>query len=35
MGDDESDEGQVWEAITHAAMLNLNNLVVVVNWNGH
>ena len=35
MGDGENDEGQVWESITHAAMLNLNNLIVVIDWNGH
>jgi len=33
MGDGEQDEGQVWEAITHAASLRLNNLVVIVDWN--
>jgi transketolase len=35
MGDGELDEGQVWEAITHAAALKLDNLVVVVDWNGY
>lgn len=34
MGDGEQDEGQVWEAITHAAALKLDNLIVVVDWNG-
>ncbi len=34
MGDGEQDEGQVWEAITHAAMLKLNNLIVIVDLNG-
>lgn len=34
MGDGEQDEGQVWEAMTHAAALNLNNIVVIVDWNG-
>jgi transketolase len=35
IGDGEQDEGQVWEAITHAAALRLDNLIVVVDWNGH
>lgn len=35
MGDGELDEGQVWEAITHAAVLKLNNLIVIVDWNGY
>ncbi len=34
MGDGEQDEGQVWEAITHAAILKLNNLIVIVDVNG-
>lgn len=34
MGDGEQDEGQVWEAITHAATLKLNNLIVIIDWNG-
>jgi len=34
MGDGEQDEGQVWEAITHAAILKLNNLIVIIDWNG-
>ncbi|MEM1646091.1 MAG: 1-deoxy-D-xylulose-5-phosphate synthase N-terminal domain-containing protein [Ignisphaera sp.] len=33
MGDGEQDEGQVWEAITHAATLKLNNLIVIVDNN--
>lgn len=35
MGDGEQDEGQVWEAITHAATLKLNNLIVIVDNNEH
>lgn len=35
IGDGEQDEGQVWEAITHAAALGLDNLIVIVDWNGH
>lgn len=35
MGDGEQDEGQVWEAITHAAALELSNLIVIIDWNGH
>ncbi|MCS7111815.1 MAG: thiamine pyrophosphate-dependent enzyme [Ignisphaera sp.] len=34
MGDGEQDEGQVWEAITHAAILKLSNLIVIIDWNG-
>ena len=34
VGDGEQDEGQVWEAITHAAALKLNNLIVIVDANG-
>ncbi len=34
MGDGEQDEGEVWEAITHAAARKLDNLVVVVDNNG-
>lgn len=34
MGDGEQDEGQVWEAITHAATLRLSNLIVIIDWNG-
>ncbi len=33
IGDGEQDEGQIWEAITHAATLKLNNLIVIVDWN--
>lgn len=35
MGDGEQDEGEVWEAITHAAHRRLNNLIVIVDNNGH
>ena len=35
LGDGEQDEGQVWEAITHAPQLKLNNLIVIVDWNGY
>uniref|UniRef100_A0A7J3ZJ23 2-oxoacid oxidoreductase (ferredoxin) n=1 Tax=Fervidicoccus fontis TaxID=683846 RepID=A0A7J3ZJ23_9CREN len=35
VGDGELDEGQVWEAVTHAATLKLNNLVAIVDWNGY
>ncbi|GAY26401.1 transketolase [Desulfurococcaceae archaeon AG1] len=34
MGDGEQDEGEVWEAMTHAAARKLDNLVVVVDNNG-
>ncbi|MEM0248369.1 MAG: 1-deoxy-D-xylulose-5-phosphate synthase N-terminal domain-containing protein [Ignisphaera sp.] len=34
IGDGEQDEGIVWEAITHAATLKLDNLIVIVDWNG-
>jgi transketolase len=34
MGDGEQDEGEVWEAITHAATRKLDNLVVIVDNNG-
>lgn len=34
MGDGEQDEGEVWEAITHAAHRRLNNLIVIVDNNG-
>lgn len=33
LGDGEQDEGQVWEAITHAAVLKLDNLIVIVDFN--
>ncbi|MEM0341111.1 MAG: transketolase [Acidilobaceae archaeon] len=35
MGDGEQDEGEVWEAITHAAYRKLNNLVVIVDYNNN
>lgn len=34
VGDGESEEGQVWEALMFAARYNLDNLVVVIDWNG-
>lgn len=34
MGDGEQDEGEVWEAMTHAVVRELDNLVVVVDYNG-
>jgi transketolase len=34
MGDGEQDEGEVWEAMTHAAARKLDNLVVVIDNNG-
>jgi len=34
MGDGEQDEGEVWEAMTHAATKKLDNLVVIVDSNG-
>ena len=34
MGDGEQDEGEVWEAMTHAAARKLDNLIVVVDDNG-
>ena len=34
IGDGESEEGQVWEACMFAAHYNLDNLCVVVDWNG-
>jgi len=34
MGDGEQDEGEVWEAMTHAAARKLDNLVVIVDNNG-
>ncbi|MEM1541656.1 MAG: 1-deoxy-D-xylulose-5-phosphate synthase N-terminal domain-containing protein [Ignisphaera sp.] len=33
LGDGEQDEGQVWEAITNAPLLKLNNLIVIVDFN--
>jgi transketolase len=35
MGDGEQDEGQVWEAATHAASMKLNNLISIVDANGY
>ncbi|MGC9201998.1 MAG: transketolase [Thermoproteota archaeon] len=35
MGDGEQDEGQVWEAATHAASMKLNNLIGIVDANGY
>ncbi|HJJ42266.1 MAG TPA: transketolase [Methanocorpusculum sp.] len=34
MSDGECDEGEVWEAASFASMHNLNNLVVIVDFNG-
>ena len=34
VGDGESEEGQVWEAAMFAAHYNLDNLCVVLDWNG-
>jgi transketolase len=34
VGDGESEEGQVWEALMFAARYNLDNLCVVIDWNG-
>ena len=34
VGDGESEEGQVWEAAMFAAHYNLDNLCVVIDWNG-
>ncbi len=34
VGDGESEEGQVWEAAMFAAHYKLDNLVVVIDWNG-
>jgi len=35
MGDGEQDEGEVWEAITHAVVRKLSNLIVIVDDNGY
>ncbi|MEM1927996.1 MAG: transketolase [Acidilobaceae archaeon] len=35
MGDGEQDEGEVWEAMSHAAYRRLDNLVVVIDNNGY
>ena len=34
VGDGESEEGQVWEALMFAARYDLDNLCVVIDWNG-
>lgn len=34
MGDGEHDEGEVWEALTHAPIRQLDNLTVIVDMNG-
>ena len=34
VGDGESEEGQVWEALMFAAHYKLDNLCVVIDWNG-
>ncbi len=34
VGDGESEEGQVWEACMFAAHYKLDNLVVIIDWNG-
>ena len=34
IGDGESEEGQVWEALMFAAHYKLDNLCVIVDWNG-
>ena len=34
VGDGESEEGQVWEAAMFAAHYNLDNLCVILDWNG-
>ena len=34
VGDGESEEGQVWEACMFAAHYKLDNLCVIVDWNG-
>ena len=34
VGDGESEEGQVWEAAMFAAHYKLDNLVMVIDWNG-
>lgn len=35
MGDGEQDEGQVWEAMTDAVRRNLDNLTVIIDYNGY
>ncbi len=34
VGDGESQEGQIWEAAMFAAHYNLDNLVLIIDWNG-
>lgn len=34
MGDGEQDEGEVWEAMTHAVARKLNNLIALIEMNG-
>lgn len=34
VGDGESEEGQVWEALMFAARYDLDNLVIIIDWNG-
>ena len=34
VGDGESEEGQVWEALMFAARYDLDNLCVIIDWNG-
>ena len=34
LGDGESEEGQVWEALMFAAHYKLDNLCVIIDWNG-
>ena len=34
VGDGESEEGQVWEACMFAAHYKLDNLCVIIDWNG-
>ena len=34
VGDGESEEGQVWEAVMFAAHYKLDNLCVIIDWNG-
>ncbi|MCY0882309.1 MAG: thiamine pyrophosphate-dependent enzyme, partial [Acidianus infernus] len=35
MGDGEQDEGEVWEAATHAVARNLDNLIAFIEVNGY
>jgi Transketolase, N-terminal subunit len=34
MGDGEQDEGEIWEAMTHAVVRNVDNLVAIIEMNG-